>query len=126
MERYSLELPEVGSTASRSASPTRLTANSSTISTIAGKMNIHGRVVADGVPSASSNPSETSGRWTPKPTNVKYQWYAKGKAIKGATRRKFTPTLKQLGKRLSVKVTAKAIGYAPATVTTPRTGKIKD
>jgi len=65
------------------------------------------------------------GRWTPKPTSVKYRWYAKGKAIKGATHRKFTPTHKQLGKRLSVKVTAKAVGYTPTTVTTPRTGRIK-
>ena len=66
------------------------------------------------------------GRWTPKPTSIKYQWYAKGKAIKGATQRKFTPTRKQLGKRLWVKVTAKAVGYTPTTLTTPRTGRIKD
>jgi hypothetical protein len=66
------------------------------------------------------------GRWTPTPTSVKYQWYAKGKAVKGATHRRFTPTQKQLGKRLWVKVTAKAVGYTPTTVTTPRTGRIKD
>ena len=65
------------------------------------------------------------GRWTPKPTSVKYQWFAKGTAIHGATHRKFTPTHKQLGKRLSVTVTAKAVGYAPRTLTTPRTGRIK-
>jgi hypothetical protein len=66
------------------------------------------------------------GRWTPKPTSVAYQWFAKGKAIKGATHRRFKPTQKQLGKRLWVKVTATAVGYTPATMTTPRTGRIKD
>jgi hypothetical protein len=66
------------------------------------------------------------GRWTPKPTSLKYQWYAKGKAIKGATHRKFTPTQKQLGKRLWVKVTATAVGYTPTSTTTPRTGTVKD
>jgi hypothetical protein len=65
------------------------------------------------------------GRWTPKPTSVSYQWFAKGKAIKGATHRRFKPTQKQLGTRLRVKVTAKAAGYTPTTVTTPRTGRIK-
>ncbi len=66
------------------------------------------------------------GRWTPKPTSLTYQWYAKGKAIKGATHRKFTPTRKQLGKRLWVKVTATAAGYTPTTMATSRTGRVKD
>ncbi len=51
------------------------------------------------------------GDWTPKGNTYVYQWRADGTAIAGATGKTFTPTAAQLGKQLSVQVTASRTGY---------------
>ena len=66
----------------------------------------------------------TEGSWTPGTVSLTYQWQANGKSIKKATKKKFTITVKQKGKKLTVKVTAKATGYVAKTVTTKPTAKI--
>jgi surface antigen len=48
----------------------------------------------------------------------RYQWFADGVAIRGATSETFTPTPGFLGKRLSVQVTASRSGYRDAVATT--------
>jgi hypothetical protein len=47
---------------------------------------------------------------TPKST-LKYQWLLDGKAIKGATKAKYTITAKQKGHKLSVQVTQSLLGF---------------
>src|SRR5690625_2526153 len=61
------EVPLVGSSASRRASPIRETEVSSAIRNPAGKRNSQGRETTAGVPSCSRVPSETSGGWMPRP-----------------------------------------------------------
>ena len=57
---------------------------------------------------------------------VRYQWLANGKALPGkaAKRATFKATRKHVGKRLSVRVTYQAKGYAAKNVTSARTGKV--
>lgn len=52
----------------------------------------------------------------PTPTKFSYQWSVKGKAVKGATKVSFTPTV--ASSEVTVVVTATRVGYAPA-VTAP-------
>jgi surface antigen len=62
-----------------------------------------------------------AGFWTPSGATFAYQWYAGGTAIKGATAKTFTPGPSQLGKALTVKVTASKPGVKSASATTPAT-----
>ena len=58
--------------------------------------------------------SASGGDWTPKGNTYVYQWRADGVDIPGALGRAFTPTSAQLGKLLTVKVTASRPGYPTA------------
>ena len=57
------------------------------------------------------------GGW-PRGTEFTFQWLAGGTPIEGATRRRYTPKVEQLGKALTVRVTASKTGYRTATATT--------
>ncbi|KQO98531.1 hypothetical protein ASF30_10745 [Leifsonia sp. Leaf264] len=54
-----------------------------------------------------------TGTWSPATVGLKYQWYAAGVAVSGATNSTFTPTAAVVGKKLTVKVTGSKVGYAP-------------
>jgi exonuclease III len=66
-----------------------------------------------------------TGTWSPTPAAFKYQWYANGKAIKGATGSSYKIAKKYKGKAISVKVTATKTGYKNASKTSARTAKVK-
>lgn len=51
------------------------------------------------------------GDWSPKGNTYVYRWRADGQSISGATGTTFTPTAAQLGKQLSVSVTASRTSY---------------
>lgn len=66
----------------------------------------------------------TPGEWDAAAVRVSYQWLRAGKPIKGATKRRYTIKKKDVGKRLTVRVTARAAGHHDG-VATVRTKKIK-
>ena len=55
------------------------------------------------------------GAWSPAAT-LTYQWFAGGDPIEGATARRFTPTAAELGRTITVQVTANRPGYLTAVV----------
>lgn len=59
------------------------------------------------------------GAWRPSPVRFKYRWKANGSSITGATHRTFRVRKVDAGKRITVSVTAKKVGYR----TTTRTSK---
>jgi hypothetical protein len=64
------------------------------------------------------------GAWSPKPS-FKYQWYANGKAIKGATKATLKLKAAQKNKKITVKITASKSGYEKKVVTSKKTAKVK-
>jgi hypothetical protein len=64
------------------------------------------------------------GTWKPKP-KFTYQWYANGKAIKGAKKASLKLKKAQKGKRITVKVTATKKGYKKTVKTSKKTAKVK-
>ncbi|WP_205474309.1 carboxypeptidase regulatory-like domain-containing protein [Nocardioides sp. SYSU D00038] len=67
----------------------------------------------------------TRGSWDPKLVTVRYQWYANGKLLTGATKAKLVLKAKHQGKRIKVVVTATRTGYATGRATSRPTGKVK-
>ena len=63
------------------------------------------------------------GSWEPA-AQVTYQWYADGVAVPGETARTFTPTAAELGKQMTVQVTARRYGYLTAVVETAPTANV--
>ncbi len=58
-----------------------------------------------------------SGTWSPGGSTYTRQWFADGAAIAGATGSLYTITAAEIGKKLSVRVTASKTGYQSATST---------
>ncbi len=65
-----------------------------------------------------------TGSWSSPPSGYAYQWRAGGTAIKGATRSRFTPTADQLGRQITVRVTASASGLRSASATSRATAGV--
>ncbi|KZE89276.1 CAP domain-containing protein [Microbacterium sp. TNHR37B] len=63
------------------------------------------------------------GTWT-SGTKLRYQWYAGGKAVSGATAKSYTPQAKDAGKALKVKVTGSKTGYGSTSKTSKSTPKV--
>jgi surface antigen len=63
------------------------------------------------------------GGWSPEPT-LSYQWTADGEQVPGATSRTFTPTPAEVGKRITVVVTARRPGYLAGVVESPATAAV--
>jgi hypothetical protein len=66
-----------------------------------------------------------SGSWSSKPTRITYQWLRFGLPITGATTRRYSIAVGDLGTRLRVAVTVKAPGHRALTVKTDRTERVR-
>lgn len=79
-----------------------------------------------GTPEVGATLKVRRGTWSPADATLRVQWLADGKRIRKATRTRFTVTRAQLGKRLTVRVTAVLAGAPDVAVTTRPTAKIKE
>ena len=64
------------------------------------------------------------GTWSPSAT-LTYQWFVKGKRVKGATGKKLKLTKRMKGKKVTVTVTGTKTAYTTLTRTSKPTGKVK-
>ncbi|WP_432044187.1 Tat pathway signal protein [Streptomyces cadmiisoli] len=67
----------------------------------------------------------TKGTWSPAATSYKYQWYANGKAITGATKSSLVLKSAQKGKKITVKVIALRTGHKDGSAVSKPTGTVK-
>jgi surface antigen len=68
--------------------------------------------------------SSTAGSWFPEPTAVAYQWSADGVPVPGATGSTFVPGPDQVGKAVTVAVTASKEGYTDVASTSGATAPV--
>ena len=68
--------------------------------------------------------SASQGTWSPSDATLRYQWYAAGAAIAGATGATYVPTAAQLGQQITVAVTGSKLGYPTRTVTSGATAAV--
>lgn len=64
------------------------------------------------------------GTWSPVPTTLTYQWKSNDRSISGATKSTYVVSSTDVGKRLTVSVTATAAGYTKTTKTSAKTAVV--
>ncbi len=77
-----------------------------------------------GTPEVGQELTATSGTWDPAPSSVTYQWRADGTAISGATGERYTLTTAEVGKAITVTVTAHAAGFDDLDATSAATAAV--
>ncbi|AWB93376.1 hypothetical protein C3E78_14785 [Aeromicrobium chenweiae] len=78
-----------------------------------GVLAMRSRPTVSGTPRVGSRLTAGPGTWS-SPAAFAYRWYAAGKVIPGATARTFTPTHRERGLKIRVRVTATQTGYTSA------------
>jgi len=66
----------------------------------------------------------TNGTWTPSDGAYAFQWFADGTPIAGATSNGYTPVAGDVGRKLSVRVTASKPGWTSASATSAATAAV--
>ncbi len=79
------------------------------------------RPTVSGVAEVGGKLTSTSGTWTPSDVTVAYQWLADGAPIVGAAGSTYSPVAGDVGKRISVRVTASKAGHTNGTSTSEET-----
>ncbi|KZM33931.1 Cna protein B-type domain protein [Oerskovia enterophila] len=87
--------------------------------------------VVSGTPVVGAELAVTSGAWTLEgafepsgPTTVRYQWLRDGKVVKGARSATYVPVRADVGKSLSVQVTAELTGFRKGSATSEGTAPV--
>jgi len=97
---------------------TSLVRSSSMTATVAAAATITpGQVSIQGSPVVDSTLTAASGTWAPAGLTFGYQWLVDSVTVTGATVSTYTPGVGDLGKRVSVRVTGSAAGYASVSAT---------
>ena len=65
------------------------------------------------------------GVWVPAGAALTYRWFADGSPIPRATHRRLPLVDAHVGKRLKVRVRARAVGYSPSTAWTTSTVRVR-
>jgi hypothetical protein len=112
-------------TGTTTGTTTSTATGTSTTTASAGKVLVVKKPRIKGFAKVDQRLRVTKGAWNPTTAKRKIQWLANGKKIKGATKMRLRLTRKMAGKKISVKVTAKAAGMTSVTVRTAPTKKVK-
>ncbi|MCA1942716.1 MAG: hypothetical protein LDL15_03840 [Yonghaparkia sp.] len=77
---------------------------------------VQGTTVIEGTPSVGRTLRVVASGWEPTPTSYSYQWRRNGSAISGATASSYRLTSSDLGREITVSVTARRTGYVSVVV----------
>lgn len=80
--------------------------------------------IITGTPKKGQTLTATVGTWTPSPTKVALQWYRSGKAISRATKTTYKLTTSDVGKTITVRLTASGSGLQTVARTSLPTAKV--
>ncbi len=84
-----------------------LTSTSKAVEVRAGSLVPQSAPSVDGTPAVEQTLSaDTDGAWSPSPTSYRYQWYANGQKIAGATDKTYRPDADHVGDKLKVNIRA--------------------
>jgi surface antigen len=98
-------------TATKAGYPETTAASPRTAAVEPGTITSTASPTVSGEPVVDGTLTSTAGTWFPEPTTVAYQWSADGVPVPGATSSTFVPGPDQVGKAVTVAVTAAKDGY---------------
>lgn len=101
-----------------------LGAQTSTALTVAAATLSRGTASVTGTAKVGDTLAAHAGSWGPGRVTVRYQWYANGVKIAGATRTSLALTASQYAKKITVEVTGSESGYATATAISKATSTV--
>lgn len=110
-------------TGTRSGYATVTRTSKATVKVASGKLTV-GTPTISGTARVGETLTASPGTWSPAGTSLSYAWYRSGKAIKNATKQAYLLVGADLGKKLTVKVTGTAVGYAKASKVSKATARI--
>ncbi|MEU4692112.1 FlgD immunoglobulin-like domain containing protein [Actinoplanes sp. NPDC023714] len=112
-------------TAKRAGHPNGVSTSAASAAVAAGRAPKATKAPAvTGTVAVGSTVKATAGTWSPAASSYAYQWAANGVAIKGATGSSYTISASQLGKRLTVTVTAKRAGHTNGVAKSASSAKV--
>lgn len=127
---FKVRLAQVGQRISVRVTATKLgypTTSATSLQTAAvqpGQLTNTVRPTITGVAQVDSLVRVVAGTWTPSPSSLAYQWRSGGVPIPGATGTEFRPRAAQVGKSLTVRVTATKEGYPAVFATSGATKRV--
>jgi surface antigen len=83
-----------------------------------------GAPVVQGLPKVGTSLTATSGSWNPTDATIRYQWFANGKPIPKANKATLPLTAERIGQAVSVRTTARKLGYAKKAAVSAATAAI--
>lgn len=95
-----------------------------TVAVAAGTLRNVAAPVIDGDAKVGSTLTAAAGRWAPTAVSTTYQWMVNGQELRGATTPSFVPTSVQLGKSMSVQISAARAGYRTRKVESARSAPV--
>jgi surface antigen len=110
-------------TASRAGYTSATAISTPTSSVAAGTLTRRTGPSITGTPRVGAPLTASPGTWSPTAT-PSYQWYADGRPIAGATGQTFTPSGRERGAAIRVRITAQRAGYTSASATSAPTAAV--
>ena len=110
-------------TGAKSGYATVTRSSAATKAVVRGTLTTHTPTVA-GTAKVGHTLTARPGSWAPAPVTLKYQWYASGKAISGATKSTYKLTAGRAGTTIRVRVTGSRTGYTSVARTSAATAKV--
>ena len=80
--------------------------------------------ISDTTPEVGQALTATTGTWNPSDGTYAYEWFANGTPIAGAATSGYTPLVGDVGKKLSVRVTASKAGWTNGVATSAETSAV--
>lgn len=111
-------------TAEKAGYPVTTVASPKTTAIQPGEITAITQPAVTGEAEVDSTLTASAGSWSPEPTGVTYQWSADGTPLEGATGASLVPGAEEIGKALTVTVTATKEGYNPVASTSLPTGAV--
>jgi hypothetical protein len=97
---------------------TQVTRSSAATAVVTGGVITPGVVSISGSPTLGTKLTAVTGTWSPAPLTLTYQWKRDGKAISGGTKSTYTTATADLGKKITLTVTATRASYLTKAATT--------
>ncbi|MRK00606.1 hypothetical protein GEV27_03640 [Aeromicrobium sp. S22] len=110
-------------TAGRAGYTSASAVGAATTAVVRGVLTVRTRPSVSGTPRVGATLTAAPGSWS-SPATASFRWYAGDQAVAGATGRTFTPTHRERGQKIRVRVTGTQDGFTSVASSSPSAGVV--